>query len=593
MFQDLLNIEAVKISVEKRFQFFQMHPTVRRNSLHGSSPGLGSDHKIHERIIRRRQSLSLFSKIQDFDENIVGDHKLFDQLLIIGARPHEEFLEGAAAEILVVYPSTPQLLGPLEYACIPSFCFPQGFSPTDPEQVKRESVTSQFVFEISGGNGNTKYLGVCTIFSLLEARDMFFFNKFSKKYPTAICLLSSNPILSAQFTYGTFLARWLSGKVRGYRKREIEVPPITDENEPLPGMVSAKGCLRLGSFLVPNVFLTEMAYVSNIKLNPDRETDLPLVEGKKIRIPSLKRATKSVIYAGMDALFTALTIENVIKCVSLMLLEKQLVFLGSDEFMLSMSVLCLRELLMPFKYQGTLLPIMPNTAQFFNILESPVPFVCGIVKGSVQRSFPDHLAIVDLDVGQITDPDNVPLIPKAKKIKKQITKLFQKRSKDITVPPAKSKIADKASSPAYFDFVVAHLHPLVSAHTYIISPKKYIFPVEVVDQIVGTFRELIAPKIEKLIAPCFVSDTTDIENPVTIFNKELFLDSMGKKARPFFSEFVNTTMFQEFCDGKTDEKEKVLSQHMMRGPASQSIPRSSLAASTFDVDSIPVPAYDI
>ena len=567
---------------------------VRRKSMHAASTAaLGSDSKIHERIIKRRQSLSFFSKLKMFDQDGGGDHKLFDQILIIGARPSREFIEAAAPEILVVYPASPLVLAPEDYVCLPSFCFPKGFTPSDPEVVKRESVTSQFVFELNKADGNAKYYGVCTIFSLMESREMFFFNKFSKLYPTAICVLTSEPNLSVQFTYGTFLARWFAGKVRGYRKREVEIPETDEEGEALPGMVITKGCQKLNMFLVPRVFLTEMAYVNGIKVSPDRETDLPLVEGKKIRIPSVKKASKSIVYSGMDALFTALTIESVIKCVSMMLLEKQMVFVSEDEFILSLSVMCLRELMMPFKYQSTFLPLVPNTSQYINILESPVPFICGIVKTEHQRTIPDHVAVVDLDCNAIYDPDNVPLIPKAKKIKQQITKLFQKRSKDINAPAAKSKIADKATSPAYFDFIVAHMHPCVSAHTYIISPKKYVFPTEVVDQIVATFRELIAPKIEKLIAPCFVSDTTDIENPVTIFNKELFLDSVGKKARPFFSEFVNTTMFQEFCDGKTDEKEKVLSQHMMRGPMSQSVATSALAASTFDLDSIPVPAYEV
>ena len=548
----------------------------------------GYESKIHERISRRRQSMNLTNRLSYLTEDN-QEFAFFDQILIIGARPSNEFIEAAVPEILVMFPASPLLFSAEDYVAIPSFCFPKGFTPTDPDAVKKEQIISQFVFELPGSGEKRKYFGVCTVFSLIDRPDTFFFNHASKRYPTCLCILTSNPNLSCQFTYETFLARLLSGKVRGYKKREVELPPPEEDIELLPGMVNAKGAQKINAFLVPNMFLVEMTYVKQLKASPDVEIELLLAEGKKVKIPTVRLAMLSIPYGGMDALFTALSVESVVRCVSMMLLEKQMVFTGEDEHILSMSVLCLRELLKPFKYQGTFLPIVPNSEQYLNILQSPVPFVCGLVKTELPREIPDYVAIIDLSTGEITDPDDVPLVPDAKSLIKKLTKMLIKQNKEILIPPAKPGTSG-ANSP-YVQFVAKHLTSSVSPNPYFISPKKYIFSRKLVDDILDMFRKLIAPNLENVIAPCFVSDTTDIENPVTIFNRELFLESVSKKARPFFAEFVNTTMFQEFCDSKTDEKEQILSQHM--SVLSQSA--ALLSASTFDtnaLESIPVPVYD-
>lgn len=561
---------------------------VRRRTVSTHVPReYGYESKIHERIIRRRQSMNLTNRLAFLAED-VGECTFFDQLLIIGARPSEEFIEAAVPEILVMYPASPLLFSAEDYVAIPSFCFPKGFTPTDRESVKKEAITSQFVFQVGSSDGKRKYFGVCTTFSLIERPDAFFYNHASKRYPTCLCMLTSCPNLSCQFTYETFLTRLFLGKLRGYKKRDVELPPTEEDIELLPGMVNAKGAQKLTCFKVPNLFLEEMTFVGRIKAAHDTEVELPLAEGKKVKIPTIPMAMRSIAYGGMDALFTALSVDNIIKCLSMILLEKQIVFLGEDQHILSMSVLCLRELLAPFKYQGTFLPIVPNSDQYLNVLESPVPFILGIVKTEQPRVIPEYVAVVDMGTGEVTDPDDVPLVPKWKKVKKKLVKLLQKQSKDILLPVPKSGVVDPSPSSPYVTFVVKHLTSSAAPNPYLISPKKYIFGRDLVNEILDLFRGMLAPQVEKVIAPCFVSDTTDIENPVTIFNRELFLDSVGKKARAFFSEFVNTTMFQEFCDGKTDEKEKILSQHM--SVLSQSA--AMLGASTFDPNAIPIPVYD-
>lgn len=74
-----------------------------------------------------------------------------------------------------------------------------------------------------------------------------------------------------------------------------------------------------------------------------------------------------------------------------------------------------------------------------------------------------------------------------------------------------------------------------------------------VEAVLGYFRTSLERELDMLMRPYFITDTTDIEHPVTVFNQELFLMSIDRDQGPFYYAFLGTTSFQEFADSKLEE----------------------------------------
>jgi hypothetical protein len=76
-------------------------------------------------------------------------------------------------------------------------------------------------------------------------------------------------------------------------------------------------------------------------------------------------------------LFTLFPLENLLKLLSAVLLEKSLVFIGKQS-MLSSAILGFNSLLYPFKWCLALVPILPHP--LIEMLEAPLPILVGITK---------------------------------------------------------------------------------------------------------------------------------------------------------------------------------------------------------------------
>ena len=76
----------------------------------------------------------------------------------------------------------------------------------------------------------------------------------------------------------------------------------------------------------------------------------------------------------------------------------------------------------------------------------------------------------------------------------------------------------------------------------------YVFPPKVIDMLIDAFRSNITPYITELISGCFVTDTTDPLNPVTVCNNELLLCQVPECDRDFYEKFIQTDTWEYFCD---------------------------------------------
>lgn len=129
-------------------------------------------------------------------------------------------------------------------------------------------------------------------------------------------------------------------------------------------------------------------------------------------------------------LFSHVSVDVIIKCVNLLLLEQSLVVIGEDQGLVSAISTAFVSLLQPFKWDGVFIPLLPTALS--DILQSPVPFVLGVQPPfDPTRSTPhaaalhigrckEHLRLPDLTV-------KLPLCYQLLQALKQASKLFSCR----------------------------------------------------------------------------------------------------------------------------------------------------------------------
>jgi hypothetical protein len=108
-----------------------------------------------------------------------------------------------------------------------------------------------------------------------------------------------------------------------------------------------------------------------------------------------------VLEYGVACLLRRLGGEEVVKILNVLMLERSILILGADQETVSICSSCIVDLLNPFKWQGTFIPVVPNTMVEF--LSSPVPFVIGMVggEGLKEKAKEEGVCVVDLERGEV------------------------------------------------------------------------------------------------------------------------------------------------------------------------------------------------
>ncbi|OHT08621.1 hypothetical protein TRFO_22808 [Tritrichomonas foetus] len=536
-------------------EFATFKPTRRQSSMEMYN----YDHSIHHSIKQKRLSMS-FLATPIFKRMETSAQHIYEHFLIIGCPMSSDCSdEHPKPQILFCYPSAPLIFSPQEFKTIVHFCFPSEFKPIG-EQDKKRLFMTQFIFRLTEASKGNAVYGVCTHVSAAACNKSFFYDERSKQYPFCFCFLTTNPMFSVIFQYETFLAMWTCQNIKFVPHPDafLKYTPPTEEETPtlLPNLVFAAGSQRAQSIRIPRAFLQELAWFHSLQANKDSKQDVTVSSHLHLVLPKLDSYEAYIQAPSLDSLFSALSLKNIVKLYSELLLEVQTVFVSANIHKLTLSVIAAVTLLAPFNINGTLMPLLPRDSHFMALLESPVPYIAGLLVDEHEFIAPQGVCVVDLDHDLIIEQEAMPELPKFAALKHKLKTILKEHEQSITVPQktVKTGVLKKTTkvNEKYINFlrsVSDFAKPRVMVDQI---PQKYIFTAEVVNQIMDCFMKSIAPTVEALIKPCFVTETTDINNPVTVFNKELFLDSVPENARPFYSLFATTTMFQDFCDTKTD-----------------------------------------
>jgi hypothetical protein len=315
----------------------------------------------------------------------------------------------------------------------------------------------------------------------------------------------------------------------------------------LPGL-EFQGCAQgIVGREIPEWFVRELSFFRGVA--PDATpSPLALARRSVMSIPSTYQSVNAVFYAALDVLFSSLSVENILHAVSLFLLERPVVVLCSDLHRLSLCTLCLRDLVRPFRSRGTFLAVLPERENYRAVLESPMPYVVGIVKSRAAVRIPEYATVVDLDADTVIDPDDGPRVAGAGRAAARLRALFAAWRVDL--PP----MWTGRRNPEYAEAVHARKGEFASWHSYVHAPRSLMFSDAQVDEIARIFATLIAPDVTARAVLFFVTDRTVKRCPVTIFNRELFLASLEGPDAPFYRAFAQTMMFNEFIDTQVDEK---------------------------------------
>lgn len=498
----------------------------------------------------------------------------YDHFLIVGLPlkldcPDNQDL---TPRILMMYPSAPLVLEPGEYDRVVSFCFPNGVQKAQPNQT---NIHSQFVFRINktvNGEQMPVY-GLCTQFDVSNVRNNFFFDTDSSQYLFCFCFLTTIPLIAPIFQFSSVLVMWINQKLKYKQHPDPDLKflsPSESETVLLPGLVWGGGSQRMPNIRIPRNFLQELSFFYTIKICPLQKILAMDKENANIlSIPPIESYDKYILGPTLSYLFSALSIKNIIKVYSLMLLDSQLLFISTDPTRLTFSILAAVNLLHPFEPCVVIMPVIPNNDNFLPLLDSPTPFIIGVVvnEEGFQLHPDSEITLINLDTDTIIEKRTTPIFPDNEQVEQTINLLFELHKMKITPPPKylakglfKKDLEENPDFTAFMERTSGFNFPQI---TLSLDPPKYIFTEAVNDQIVDTFKKGLPVTIKSLMDPCFVSDTTDINNPVTIFNHELFASSINPEWKEFFDLFINTQIFQQFCDIRTDEKEVYLQSSML------------------------------
>jgi len=509
--------------------------------------------KIEASIMHKRQSWNFEQPPIPKDSN----RNIFEHFFIVGIPPDAENPEEMVPRIIFLFPAAPLLMRSNEFDQVVNFSFPNGFRRLPELKPHDPIILEEFSFRLSG-NDQALY-GCCVHLRIPPGKQLFFSSEKSSSYPFCFCIISKIPILSSHFQFLTYLVRAICGIEKPIERshNELSYTPIS-EGETLPDLTVLTGVGRWRKMLFPRPFRIELVYYRSMSQRPGQDQDFKLSVDSRLLIPMICSDFKALGYSSLDTLFSIFEIEEIIEIYTAILLDHHTLVISDSPHKLSLSVLALRSLMNPFVIGGSYMPLVPNLPEYLQMLESPVPFICGCLKSSLLKtiSLNEPICIVDIDEKTIVDKSLNVSLPNSGIIIKSINDFLKEQSDIITVPPKfirKGLFSSISLNPQYKPFI-DRIHGYMKPKAFLEQiEQKYVFTPEIVDHIQQIFYDNFKTPLESSIRPCFVTDSTDVDKPVTVFNHEIFMMSIDRKDEPFYSQFSHSSIFQLFCDGKTDE----------------------------------------
>jgi hypothetical protein len=236
-----------------------------------------------------------------------------------------------------------------------------------------------------------------------------------------------------------------------------------------------------------------------------------------------------ILYYVLDTLLSLLPLEDIVRLVAAVLLDGQILVVGSSLKEVSHCVLALQLLARPFTFCGPVIPILPSSPLFLRLLDSPTPFLIGVAPTPELREvqFLESCIFVHLD-RQFVGPSATPCYPRQKGVLQKVQRLLAR---------------EKSQMPHPFGFpTVFRLH----------ANHKFSFSQTTSDLVAAAFGDPLTQLFGDEVCGFFVTDNTTRrkEGGVTVFNAELFLAQSNPDDYPFLKEFLESQNFEMYIAAK-------------------------------------------
>ncbi|OHT07252.1 hypothetical protein TRFO_24660 [Tritrichomonas foetus] len=520
------------------------------------------------RIEKSLRNKRIANELEDHVPKMRNAANMFEQFLILGAPP--DFEDKPEPTILMSYPPGPSSSRLTdEINLIKNFCFPVGFRPIPSDVNKVRVILNEFVFYLN--EGSTRIFGTCLHFQAHQ--NCVFSSSKSRKYPFCFCFLTLLPYLSSHFQFLSYFSLLINDRVRSIDHSVPGATPVIEEEKspsllasPISGLIADEEFPNIAifpGFKATKQINDELTFYYNLPITTKTNIrnglavnnpfpPIPLSKKMDLYLPLHLSRQKCLAYSTFHALFSNIMISDVVKIYSAILLEMHVLFVSEFTHRLTTALIASLSLLEPFKSIATMkLPILPTHSEMMELLDSPTPYVIGscIVNNNAD-------VVVNLDTGKLTLNTKVPPIPNQWKLLHKLQMIMNDSQKDYKIPPREiidKKTGKKVKNDNYLEFIT-HTDPYNFPYVFTsLTEVKCIYPPYVIDQILDAFAKAFAPDLEDLIRGCFVTDSTDVFNPVTVCNKDLFMMSCPDADRSFYESFLQTEIWEDFCDKLADE----------------------------------------
>lgn len=477
---------------------------------------------------------------------LVLNHLLFDELLIIGLPPETQKKKETEPKILFAYPPYENMAIGLNK--LHEYCLPSGADREYLNSYKGSFIQDEFVFQLTV-NFRPLY-GICIHvnprypLTLASNPIPFYASKNTKNSTFCFCLLTETPAFSSHFSFLSYLALWTVGKIKEPIEMSDFISVDMPSGCPIEGLEIIHQYGRYPGIEVPLQFENEVA---NYYLSPPTAPPIRYAPNLELRFPPVValESQQSILWTSLDTLFSVLSPSDILTVYSGLLLDAQVIILGKNLQEVTLTIHALLALMKPFTFQGQIIPLLPITENALELLNSPTPFIIGCMPCPALNKFEfsESTIIVDLDKHSVPPVDYYPQYPSFQDVTKELNSLLTEYKNSGEMYPY--------AFPSIFGKFLGH---------------KYAFPASVANDVIGILQGPFQNILTEFLICFFVTDMSEQDHEITMFNKELFLGQVPESELQFWDMLMDSSSFQEYIE------DRILAFVRQKGSSSSKMP---------------------
>ena len=434
-----------------------------------------------------------------------------------------------------------------------TICFPTGikvcYSEKEPEMIK------DFVTPITNQKGERYYM-VTYHFYLKMANDIY--SKNYEMHPL------KHHLMKFADNYLNMSENEINKKVTQAIQKDLEhaqnlgfrdyvfIPYCISLISKYPYVKEMKKCLQSIYLLIAhnneklnddnekNIINRFIIHIINSVPIPDMETRIQFylpyfINGIELKCPKLNDL--NIMNTSIPDLFKLFSIDNIIYIFRFLIFEKKILFIDEDYTRLTTVTDNFISLLYPFQWMHTYIPIMSD--QMLKYLETFLPFINGInssLMSLVKELFQtgemeegEEMFLIYINSNKLKLGSS--LVGKNKKVNKYI---------DDNVPNLPNYLEKELRNK--LKKLKEDIENFTKKNPFI--PDLSEFDLKIRNVFIELFVEMFHD-IDKYL--CFLDDDV-------VFNKNLFLETISKEDKIFYNEFIDTQLFQLFCQNYVNDE---------------------------------------